>query len=745
MEALGRAENVSPIDRADIISAFARARRLVGRYERADTAYREALRIIDSSYGPEHPEAAVYHNFLAGLHVNQRQFEDAAREADRALQITRQWTSEDHIEIAAALFYKAVAGTFLEPGKDMAPLFEESIAMYERLLGPTHIRLCRVYGYYSYYCRIRGQTERAVKLGVRAAEISRLNFVAHAGILTDFESLQYLMHVNYAFSAAASPYFDLSAPDAALTAQIADEFLRNSALANIDLFQRRRCLNQVGGEQVVDIYNRLSEISSARGTWRIQTTTLSDEDRRVIDSLEWLRQGLLIELADLTGSCRKNGLEQLPSVSSIAKHLPDSTSLVCYFAYLSVDPTRKYKEYTAYVTAVIEQDGLKLLRPLGDTRAIDSLEMRLSDLMRERAHRQFGPQDAYATEVNAICRAMWAYVWAPISSGISNRHVLIVPDVALATIPFSMLCDPDGRFLIETHTLHNITRIGDIERMTSQREQFTGRLLAIGAPDFDASVDERRFAQMDDAAVPTVQPGFVTRSIPAGCVQFDDLELAPLPGSVREISEIADIWKSGGQHTADVVSGAGASEEFLKSHARDYEVLHIATHGFIIPDSCSGVQNDAGDWETHSAALLNYGLLLAGANHADEDRIAPGAEDGVLTSEEVSLLTLDSTRLVVLSACESGRGVVFRGFGGSIGLCHAFQVAGAATVISSMWPVSDQVTADIMRYIHSADTETYAEALRDYAVQYINAARVEGRYPDPFYWASFVSSGEWRR
>ncbi len=150
-------------------------------------------------------------------------------------------------------------------------------------------------------------------------------------------------------------------------------------------------------------------------------------------------------------------------------------------------------------------------------------------------------------------------------------------------------------------------------------------------------------------------------------------------------------------------------------------------------------------WIHRASPLLNSGLLLSGANLHEPDVTIPGAQDGILTAEEVTLLPLDSTRLVVLSACETGRGAVYRIQGGTLGVSRAFQMAGAATIISAMWPVSDQTTADIMRYVHSATTDTYAEALREYSVRYIEAARASGRPADPFHWAPFIVTGHWSR
>jgi CHAT domain-containing protein len=100
---------------------------------------------------------------------------------------------------------------------------------------------------------------------------------------------------------------------------------------------------------------------------------------------------------------------------------------------------------------------------------------------------------------------------------------------------------------------------------------------------------------------------------------------------------------------------------------------------------------------------------------------------------------------VVLSACESGLGFHSSGQGGAFGLRRAFQVAGARTVISSIWPVADHVTLELMDRLYGDTTQYYAAILSQYARDKIRQARAAGRFPDPSEWASFVVSGDWRR
>jgi CHAT domain-containing protein len=142
--------------------------------------------------------------------------------------------------------------------------------------------------------------------------------------------------------------------------------------------------------------------------------------------------------------------------------------------------------------------------------------------------------------------------------------------------------------------------------------------------------------------------------------------------------------------------------------------------------------------------LLRAGLVLAGANqrapaNSDED-------DGILTAEEIVSLDLSGAQWAVLSACDTGRGDWQAGEG-VLGLRRAFQVAGARTVILSLWPVLDTVTSAWMtelyrgRFVRGTTT---AAAVRAANRTLLAARRAHGQSTHPLYWSGFIATGDWR-
>jgi CHAT domain-containing protein len=137
-------------------------------------------------------------------------------------------------------------------------------------------------------------------------------------------------------------------------------------------------------------------------------------------------------------------------------------------------------------------------------------------------------------------------------------------------------------------------------------------------------------------------------------------------------------------------------------------------------------------------ALLRSGLLLAGVNTWLKGRRLPAeAEDGILTALDVSSIDLTDTDLVVLSACQTGLGDVQVGEG-VFGLRRAVMLAGAKTLIMSLWKVPDEQTTELMIDLYSRilKGEPRADALRNAQLT------IKAEYPEPYYWGAFICQGD---
>jgi CHAT domain-containing protein len=191
-----------------------------------------------------------------------------------------------------------------------------------------------------------------------------------------------------------------------------------------------------------------------------------------------------------------------------------------------------------------------------------------------------------------------------------------------------------------------------------------------------------------------------------------------LPGTRIEISNGSKALHDAGWETR-TYTGDEALESNVKS-ARNPELLHIATHGFFL--EATGVN-----------PMLRSGLIFSGVKNSDDIQ----GEDGVLTAYEASNLDLDSTSLVVLSACETGSGEERTGEG-VYGLQRAFQIAGASNIMMSLWKVDDEATQKLMTlfYRQLAGGKTIRESFS------IAQQTLRREYPEPYYWGAFVLIGK---
>jgi CHAT domain-containing protein len=142
--------------------------------------------------------------------------------------------------------------------------------------------------------------------------------------------------------------------------------------------------------------------------------------------------------------------------------------------------------------------------------------------------------------------------------------------------------------------------------------------------------------------------------------------------------------------------------------------------------------------------LLRAGLALAGANQRRS--AATDEDDGILTAEEVASLNLEGAEWVVLSGCDTGEGEVRAGEG-VLGLRRAFRIAGADTLIASLWPVEDEATRQWMTALyqsHFGQGRSTAESVASATAKQLRARRAKGLSTHPFYWGSFVAVGNWR-
>ena len=223
--------------------------------------------------------------------------------------------------------------------------------------------------------------------------------------------------------------------------------------------------------------------------------------------------------------------------------------------------------------------------------------------------------------------------------------------------------------------------------------------------------------------------------------QLRNVVFSDLPGTEKEVEQINQLLQNSNWQTTKLI-GTEAREKQVKQVSNP-DILHIATHGFFIPTpkvKRFGQLNFNFDLEYHGP-MLRSGLILTGASNpndvfATEDTNVQ-TEDGILTAYEVTNLRLEKTKLVVLSACETGLGD-FRVGEGVYGLQRALKIAGAKNIVMSLWKVDDEATQELMVnfYRNLTQTNDLRQAFRSAQQQ------LKKKFPHPHFWGAFVLLGQ---
>jgi CHAT domain-containing protein len=328
-------------------------------------------------------------------------------------------------------------------------------------------------------------------------------------------------------------------------------------------------------------------------------------------------------------------------------------------------------------------------------------------------------------------------LWGPLREAVGTaRTVVVCPDGFLCELAFGVLPAGEGRFLLEEHRfvyVSDTTRLVDDLPALDDRE---GSVLAVG------------------------DVNYFRRGKPEGSLLASNVRSrigdtwTPLDGTREELAALRGLYEGALDWEAPFtqLDGEDATEDAVREALPGKRYLHLATHGYFEPDALPSILRRGDERFTLRVELnevtgmlpgLLSGLVFAGVNAPPE----PGRDDGYLSAEEVALVDLADCDLAVLSACNTALGSERAGHG-LMSLRRAFEVAGARTVVSSLWKVDDRAAATLMKHFY----ENYwvagmgkAEALHEAKLRMLRQNRTDyGGDARPQTWGAFVLSGDWQ-
>jgi CHAT domain-containing protein len=304
------------------------------------------------------------------------------------------------------------------------------------------------------------------------------------------------------------------------------------------------------------------------------------------------------------------------------------------------------------------------------------------------------------------------------------------PDGVFNQISLYTIRNPfTNKYLVDEYGIQIVTNTKElVDRKPKSKGPKSSTLL--GFPTFNLNAQQVAQPKTTNRSI---SRGGSSRGLRGGLLRYVDPEngIAVLPGTQKEIDKISKLLMA--SSTPLVFTQVDASEGVAKK-LKGPTILHVATHGYFLEDDEKNKEATGYVFNP----LLKSGLILAGA----ENFIRTGTtvdtvgNDGILTAYEAMNLNLENTDLVVLSACETGLGVVKNGEG-VYGLQRAFKLSGAKSIIMSLWSVDDEATQDLMTLFY---TEFLKSGDAQSSLRWAQR-KLKNKYPQPFYWGAFVLVG----
>ena len=463
---------------------------------------------------------------------------------------------------------------------------------------------------------------------------------------------------------------------------------------------------------------------------RISGLAYSGEDTR--GQLSFLTRELEInenQLARRSGVFLNNRLRDHASSRQISQALGRNERLVEYVKYYAISSNSRRQISHRYGAFVVHPDGAISFTDLADADAVDPLVRVYHQELRDIEPGSGAAQLRNSEErLHLLTKEMHKHLIEPLALP-SSGSLYLALDGLLHLLSFDTLSDQQGMYLIDNYAISYVATGKDLIEPPS--EVPTRGVIVFADPDYDSNLGARSVVRSSGPR--------------GGQSDFERPHFQRLNGTRAEAKVIQELLGLPSHH---VFQGRAARESELLA-VQSPTTLHLATHGFFEGDFTRGNKRMSSlsllgvpgafsvEGENPSSALLQTGLAFAGAN-SFKGASAGEEEDGILTASEVLTMDLEGTSLVVLSACETGLGAI-ENSEGVFGLSRSFQLAGAQTVVMSLWSVSDYSTSFMMEqfYQNLLQNMTKREGLRNAAI----SLRANPQYAHPVFWGAFVLSG----
>ncbi|MBN2541749.1 CHAT domain-containing protein [bacterium] len=679
----------------------------MGNLVKAESLYLAALEITEKVHGTEHKSVATDLNNLAVLYERLGKYSVAESLYLRSLQIREKVFGSKHLLVAQSL--NNLAEYYFSLGKyDRAEsLLKSALEIRENLLNPDHPDVAKtlynsaiLYHYQDRFCE-------SEPIYLRTNDILNKRLRYSAGYMPERDLIRYVdidYHRRKSFEAFALEYYSQKR-------EIAGDWYNYLLVFKGAIGRSATALRAIvessGDSALTGIADDMVELR-----WRAANLSLREDSLiaeyvqnlvHKADSLEGILTRKSSEYRDFEGEFSVAWKDILGALK------PDEAAVEFTTAYSRQDSQRYY------VALVLKKDAKHPeVISIASENDVDSVMVWYNYL----ASTVF-----FSSDSRGISQRVYDRMWQPLESYLEGVHrIYISPEKELYKLNFGILLDESGKTLMEKYDIRILNSTGDLVKTGHEFSQ--SPCVVFGAPDYDWQ-DEAK----DSINIRAFKTHYRQNIL--------DEEFEYLESSELEAQSITQILKD---HGFDVVlkTGKEATEEEFKK-LESPRILHLATHGFVLQDQDRTALQE-GEIES---PMMRSGIALAGANRLIKElNIPDGEEDGILTASELMEMPFRGTEIVVLSACETGLGMIRTGEG-VYGLRRALQLAGARFVMLSLWKVPDKETGELMElfYHNWLNGKEIHEALKQAQIEVRKKAIERYGYDSPLFWGAFVIVG----
>ena len=743
----------------------------MGKYAKAESLYQQVLAIKKKTLGEDHPDYATTLNCLAELYRDMGENAKAEPLQQRALAIRKKTVGENHPDYATSLNNLALLYYSMAEYAKAEPLYQQVLAITGKTLGENHpdytAGLDNLAALYTRW----DKPEQALPRFVENMESLHGHTARALSALSERRQIAYLQHVWWRVDLFLSFVLEHAKVGEAV-AQGAEWLARWKALVAEVQTERQRLLRQTKDPKLRDLIDRYTAARQELAQLTLSPPPrLNPQDvRKRRDAAAMRVAGLESTLAQASSQFAEQRRIGQARLAEIAAAMPAENVLLDYarlhdYDFKAKDENKPWRgwRYVVFITAAGKQPQPVLV----DLGPATPIEEAIADFRKAMGKAEKGQRPTDDQEIREKLLAIRKLVIDPAVPHIRDkRHWIVCPDGQLALVPFEALPVKDGKYLIEIKKLSYLGAGREAVAYAGSSppaplpqagegslETTAKPAVLVGDPDFDLS-PEAQLAELQ--RIKLAEDPLAIRGV-GGAREVRQVLFSPLPATGDEVAAAAELI--GGRKYVRQQALKGVVKRVSAP-----DVLYLATHGFFLPDQQQMPETNAlslatftnrgvafnGPRSTEPGSrienpLLRCGLALAGANRREAAQDHDDVDDGILTGMEVAGLDLWGTKLVVLSACETGLGDVQVGEG-VMGLRRAFFLAGARRVLSTLWMVPDRETQALMTdFITRWKAGTPGvDALRDAQIALIQQMRKQHGHAHPFYWAAFTMTGDWR-